>query len=46
VVANGMASVHSLTMIVVEIFGHKIDYKGLRLAIIAILDMVLYLSLT
>ncbi|XP_062161498.1 CASP-like protein 1B2 [Alnus glutinosa] len=40
VVANGMASVHSLTMIVVEIFGHKIDYKGLRLAIIAILDMM------
>lgn len=43
VIANGMASVHSLTVIVVEIFGHKIDYKGLRLAIIAILDMVLSL---
>ncbi|KAE7996003.1 hypothetical protein FH972_000752 [Carpinus fangiana] len=40
VVANGMVSLHSLTMILVELFGHKIDYKGLRLAIIAILDMI------
>jgi hypothetical protein len=44
VVVNGMASLHSLTMILVELFGHNIDYKGLRLAIIAILDMVLFIS--
>jgi hypothetical protein len=44
VVVNGMASFHSLTMILVELFGHNIDYKGLRLAIIAILDMVLFIS--
>ncbi|OAY54374.1 CASP-like protein 1B1 [Manihot esculenta] len=40
VVANGMATVHNLVMLVVEIFAPKLDYKGLRLAIIAILDMM------
>ncbi|KAF5475485.1 hypothetical protein F2P56_007287, partial [Juglans regia] len=40
VVANGMASFHNCLMIVVELFGHKIDCNGLRLAIIAILDMM------
>ena len=44
-VANSMASFHNLLILVVEIVGHKIDYKGLRLAIIAILDMVLLLLL-
>ncbi|KAF8042283.1 hypothetical protein BT93_A0798 [Corymbia citriodora subsp. variegata] len=40
VIANGMASLHNLLMIVVEIWGHKFDYKGLRLAMIAVLDMM------
>ncbi|XP_030537144.1 CASP-like protein 1B2 [Rhodamnia argentea] len=40
VIANGMASLHNLLMIVVEIWGDKFDYKGLRLVIIAILDMM------
>ncbi|KAI3443117.1 CASP-like protein [Psidium guajava] len=40
VIANGMASLHNLLMIVVEIWGDKFDYKGLRLAMIAILDMM------
>lgn len=38
-----MASFHNWLIIVLEIVGHKIDYKGLRLAIIAIFDMVLLL---
>ncbi|CAK7357420.1 unnamed protein product [Dovyalis caffra] len=40
VVANGMASNHNLVMIMVELCGQKLDYKGLRLAMIAILDMM------
>ncbi|KAK3445052.1 CASP-like protein 1B2 [Eucalyptus grandis] len=40
VIANGMASLHNLLMVVVEIWGHKFDYKGLRLAMIAVLDMM------
>lgn len=40
VIANGMASLHNLIMIIVEIWGDKFDYKGLRLVMIAILDMV------
>ncbi|KAF8042285.1 hypothetical protein BT93_A0800 [Corymbia citriodora subsp. variegata] len=40
VIANGMASLHNLLMIVVEVWGHKFDYKGLRLVMIAVLDMV------
>ncbi|KAG5235844.1 integral membrane family protein [Salix suchowensis] len=39
VIANAMASFHNLMMIMVELFGQKLDYKGLRLAMIAILDM-------
>ncbi|XP_030971765.1 CASP-like protein 1B2 [Quercus lobata] len=41
VVANVMASFHNLLILLLEIVGHKIDYKGLRLAIIAILDMLI-----
>ncbi|KAL0011913.1 hypothetical protein SO802_007021 [Lithocarpus litseifolius] len=41
VVANGMASFHNCFILVLEIVGHRIDYKGLRLAIIAILDMLI-----
>ncbi|KAF3964084.1 hypothetical protein CMV_011588 [Castanea mollissima] len=41
VVANGMASFHNWLILVLEIVGHKIDYKGLRLAIIAIFDMLI-----
>ncbi|KAJ6887302.1 hypothetical protein NC651_027596 [Populus alba x Populus x berolinensis] len=40
VVANGMASFHNLVMIMVELCGQKLDYKGLRLAMVAILDMM------
>ncbi|KAI6698449.1 hypothetical protein NL676_018568 [Syzygium grande] len=40
VIANGMASLHNLIMIIVEIWGDKFDYKGLRLVMIAILDMM------
>ncbi|KAK7850227.1 casp-like protein 1b1 [Quercus suber] len=41
VVANAQASFHNLLILVLEIVGHKIDFKGLRLAIIAILDMLI-----
>ncbi|GMY38121.1 CASP-like protein 1B1 [Fagus crenata] len=41
VIANGMASFHNWMVLVVEIFGHRIDYNGLRYAIIAILDMMI-----
>ncbi|XP_030450042.1 CASP-like protein 1B2 [Syzygium oleosum] len=40
VIVNGMASLHNLIMIIVEIWGDKFDYKGLRLVMIAILDMM------
>lgn len=40
-IANGNASLHNLVMIVMEVLGPRYDYKGLRLALIAILDMVL-----
>lgn len=40
VIANGHASLHNLVMIAMDIFGQQFDYKGLRLASIAILDMV------
>ncbi|KAG6794085.1 hypothetical protein POTOM_003318 [Populus tomentosa] len=40
VIANGLASVHNLVMIMGDLFGQKLDYKGLRLAVIAILDMM------
>ncbi|KAI9198736.1 hypothetical protein LWI28_021361 [Acer negundo] len=39
VVANGMVSFHNLLMIAVNLFAHKFDYKGLGLAMVAILDM-------
>jgi hypothetical protein len=44
VIANAMASFHNWMVLVVEIFGHRIDYNGLRYAIIAILDMVLLIT--
>ncbi|KAF5742406.1 CASP-like protein 1B2 [Tripterygium wilfordii] len=40
VIANGMASLHSLLMILVDLFGKSFDYKGLKLFMIAILDMM------
>ncbi|GAV84163.1 DUF588 domain-containing protein [Cephalotus follicularis] len=40
VIANGMASLHNLLMIAINIFGSKTDYKGLKLAVVAILDML------
>ncbi|KAH8494780.1 hypothetical protein Peur_060558 [Populus x canadensis] len=40
VIANGMASFHNLVMIMVELCGQKLDYKGMRLAMVAILDMM------
>ncbi|XP_021298390.1 CASP-like protein 1B2 [Herrania umbratica] len=40
VVANGLASIHNLLMLMVDLFGSKVDYKGLRFAMIAILDML------
>ncbi|KAF5729265.1 RecName: Full CASP-like protein 1B2 Short PtCASPL1B2 [Tripterygium wilfordii] len=40
VIANGMASLHSLLMILVEVFGKSFDYKGLKLVMISILDMM------
>ncbi|CBI39011.3 hypothetical protein VitviT2T_015704 [Vitis vinifera] len=41
VVANGLASVYNLVMLGVDVFGRKLDCKGLRLVIISILDMVI-----
>ncbi|CAJ2661593.1 CASP-like protein 9-like [Trifolium pratense] len=40
VIANGNASLHNLVMIALDILGPQYDYKGLRLALIAILDML------
>ncbi|XP_020204599.1 CASP-like protein 1B1 [Cajanus cajan] len=40
VIANGSASLHNLVMIAVDVLGPQYDYKGLRLALIAILDMM------
>lgn len=45
VIANGMASFHNLLMIMVELCGQKLDYKGMRLAMVAILDMVTFSQL-
>lgn len=45
VIANGMASFHNLVMIMVELCGQKLDYKGMRLAMVAILDMVTFSQL-
>ncbi|XVF86121.1 hypothetical protein PTKIN_Ptkin18bG0015400 [Pterospermum kingtungense] len=44
VIANGLVSIHNLVMILVDLFGSKFNYKGLRFAMIAILDMVLLLA--
>ncbi|CAE6185964.1 unnamed protein product [Arabidopsis arenosa] len=40
VIANVMVSFHNLLMIVLQIFSRKLEYKGLRLLSIAILDML------
>ncbi|RDX88643.1 hypothetical protein CR513_29735, partial [Mucuna pruriens] len=40
VIANGNASLHNLVMIAMDVLGPQYDYKGLRLALIAILDMM------
>ncbi|XP_050221303.1 CASP-like protein 1B1 [Mercurialis annua] len=40
VIANGMASVHNLVMMALQIFAHKFDYKRLHHVTIAILDML------
>ncbi|KAK7354501.1 hypothetical protein VNO80_19965 [Phaseolus coccineus] len=40
VVANANASLHNLLMIAMEVLGPQYDYKGLRLVLIAILDMM------
>ncbi|GKV11233.1 hypothetical protein SLEP1_g22502 [Rubroshorea leprosula] len=40
VVANGLGSLHNLLMILLDIFGRKLDYKGFRLPGIAILDVL------
>ncbi|KAG7542119.1 Casparian strip membrane protein domain [Arabidopsis thaliana x Arabidopsis arenosa] len=40
VIANVMVSFHNLLMIVLQIFSRKLEYKGVRLLSIAILDML------
>ncbi|XP_004488207.1 CASP-like protein 1B1 [Cicer arietinum] len=40
VIANGNASLHNLLMISMDVLGPQYNYKGLRLALIAILDML------
>ncbi|XP_065864463.1 CASP-like protein 1B1 [Euphorbia lathyris] len=40
VIANAMGSFHNLLMIGVEVFGSKLDYKGLRAVTISIFDML------
>ncbi|PKI37515.1 hypothetical protein CRG98_042094 [Punica granatum] len=40
VIANANASFHNLLMILVEICGNKLDYKGLRLVLVAVFDMM------
>ncbi|XP_020215484.1 CASP-like protein 1B1 [Cajanus cajan] len=41
VIVNGIASVYSLMVIAVDILGPQYDYKGLRLGLIAILDVMI-----
>ncbi|XP_058196810.1 CASP-like protein 1B2 [Rhododendron vialii] len=41
VIANAIASFHNLLMLAVECFGNKFDFKGLRLLLIPILDMMI-----
>ncbi|KAL1326233.1 CASP-like protein 1B1 [Arachis ipaensis] len=40
IIANGNACLHNLVMIAVDLLGPRYDYKALRLALIAILDMM------
>ncbi|KAK9267628.1 hypothetical protein L1049_010059 [Liquidambar formosana] len=40
VVANAVASFHNLLVLVLDFCGQKLDYKGLRLLMIPILDMM------
>ncbi|KAG5622010.1 hypothetical protein H5410_007228 [Solanum commersonii] len=40
VIANGLCSLHSLLMLAFCFIGIKYDYKGLRLYVIGILDMI------
>lgn len=39
-IANGIASLHNVFMIVVHFFGDKFKDKGLQLVMVAVLDMV------
>ncbi|CAI9773322.1 unnamed protein product [Fraxinus pennsylvanica] len=40
VIVNGIASLHNLLMLIVNLVGRKFDYKGLRPLVIAALDMM------
>ncbi|KAK7318706.1 hypothetical protein RJT34_03412 [Clitoria ternatea] len=40
VIVNGIASLHNLVVITMDILGPQYDYKGLRLGLIAILDVM------
>ncbi|KAL3522933.1 hypothetical protein ACH5RR_015767 [Cinchona calisaya] len=40
VIANGLASIHNLLMLIVQYIGHKFDLKGPRYLLIPILDML------
>ncbi|TKY60187.1 CASP protein 1B1 [Spatholobus suberectus] len=40
VIVNGIASLYNLVVIAVDILGPQYDYKGLRLGLIAILDVM------
>ncbi|KAF8408761.1 hypothetical protein HHK36_004830 [Tetracentron sinense] len=41
VIANGIASLHNLVMLVVHLFGEKFDFKGFRHVMITISDMAM-----
>ncbi|KAK7247336.1 hypothetical protein RIF29_42217 [Crotalaria pallida] len=41
VIANGIASLHNLVMIALDILQPQFDYKGVRLALIPISDMII-----
>nr|XP_043608900.1 CASP-like protein 1B2 [Erigeron canadensis] len=40
VIANGLATLHSLLMLLLTFVNHKNDFKGLRFVIVAALDMI------
>ncbi|KAE8735714.1 CASP-like protein 1B1 [Hibiscus syriacus] len=40
VMANGLVSIHNLVMIMVDLLRSKLDYKGFRFPMVAILDML------